>query len=163
MSHPPPGHSATVPTNGGVQGEPIDVLFVEDNPGDIRLTVEAFRQARVGNDFHVVGRVEEAMDYLHQRGEHAEADRPDLVLLDLNLPGTDGIGMLEEVKSHPDLKPIPVIVLTSSTAEEDIVDSYGNHANAYLTKPVDADEFVDLARSFSEFWVETVELPKPSE
>ena len=138
---------------------PIDILLIEDNPGDIRLTRIAFEEARVRNDLHVVQNGGDALDYLRQRGEYSEVPRPDIVLLDLNLPGMSGFDILETVKKDVDLKAIPVIVLTSSDAEEDIVKSYEEHANAFLKKPVDADEFIDLARSLGEFWIQMVELP----
>lgn len=138
---------------------PIDILLVEDNPGDIRLTRIAFEEARVRNDLHVVRYGGDALDYLHQRGEYSEVSRPDIVLLDLNLPGMTGFDILETVKNDVDLKAIPVVVLTTSDSAEDIVESYQEHANAYLRKPVDADEFIELARSLGEFWIRMVELP----
>lgn len=138
---------------------PIDILLVEDNPGDVRLTREAFDEARVRNDLHVVTRGRDALEYLHRTGEYEDASRPDVVLLDLNLPGINGLEILEEIKTTPELRTTPVIILTSSQAEEDVVRSYEKHANAYLTKPVDADEFVQLARSLGEFWIQMVELP----
>lgn len=153
------GATTLISMGEGPERRPVDVLFVEDNPGDVRLTEEAFEQARVDNEFHVVTDGDEALDYLYRRGEYSTADRPDIVLLDLNLPGTGGLEVLERIKADPDLKRIPVIVLTSSGAEEDIVESYDGHANAYLRKPVDADQFVDLARSIGEFWVQQVRLP----
>ena len=140
-------------------GEPVDILLVEDNPGDVRLTREAFAEARINNDLHDVNDGEAALDFLHQRGDHADAPRPDLMLLDLNLPKVDGLDVLEEVKSHDDLRTIPVVVLTSSEAEEDVVQSYEQHTNAYLTKPIDPNEFVDVIRSFERFWLTLVELP----
>ncbi|MCD2203515.1 response regulator [Halobacterium sp. KA-6] len=140
-------------------GEPVDILLVEDNPGDVRLTREAFAEARINNDLHDVNDGEAALDFLHQRGDHANAPRPDLMLLDLNLPKVDGLDVLEEVKSHDDLRTIPVVVLTSSEAEEDVVQSYEQHTNAYLTKPIDPNEFVDVIRSFERFWLTLVELP----
>lgn len=139
--------------------ETVDILLVEDNPGDIRLTEKAFKDAHVKNDIHTVRRGGEVLDFLHQRGDFKHAVRPDTVLLDLNLPGRNGKEVLEEIRATPKLKPIPVIVLTSSTADEDIIKSCAKHANAFLTKPVDADEFVDLVRSISEFWIQIVQLP----
>lgn len=138
---------------------PIDILLVEDNPGDVRLVREGFREARVTNDLHDIGRGEDALEYLHQRGAYADAPRPDVVLLDMSLPDMDGTEVLSQIKGTPELKTIPVIVLTSSRAEEDIVKSYELHANAYLLKPVDADEFIDLARTLGNFWVQMIELP----
>jgi len=140
-------------------GEPVDILLVEDNPGDVRLTREAFAEAQITNDLHAVNDGEDALDFLHQRGEHADAPRPNLVLLDLNLPKVDGHDVLEAVKSDDDLRTIPVVVLTSSEAEEDVVKSYEQHTNAYLTKPIDPSEFVDVIRSFERFWLTLVELP----
>lgn len=145
------------------RGRPADILLVEDNPGDVRLTREAFREAHINNDLHVVRDGEAALDFLHQRGDHADAPRPSLVLLDLNLPRVSGMDVLEEAKSDPVLRRIPVVVLTSSEAEEDIVESYENHSNAYLTKPIDPDEFVTLVRSFEDFWLTLVELPPDPE
>jgi len=147
-----------------VRGErPIDILLVEDNPGDVRLTEEAFEEARVSNEIHAVTRGKEALAYLRREGNYQNVDRPDIVLLDLNLPGLNGIDVLETIKDDPELRGIPVIILTSSTAEEDVVQGYEKHANAYLTKPVDADEFVDIARTIGEFWIQMVELPPRNE
>ncbi|WP_226481184.1 response regulator [Natrinema amylolyticum] len=141
------------------RAEPAQILLVEDNPGDVRLTKEAFKQGRIENDLHVVSDGTEALDFLSQRDPYADAPRPDLVLLDLNLPGKDGEEVLEELKDDPALRSIPVIVLTSSRAEEDIVKSYELHANAYLTKPVDPDEFIETVRAFEKFWFSVVRLP----
>ncbi|GAA0678621.1 response regulator [Natronoarchaeum mannanilyticum] len=143
--------------------EPIDVLLVEDNPGDVRLTEEAFAEAKISNDLHVVRDGESALDFVYRRGDYESAPTPDLVLLDLNLPKIDGTEVLEEIKTDDALKRIPVIVLTSSSAEEDIVESYELHSNAYLTKPVDPDEFVELVQSFEEFWFTLVKLPPEPE
>ncbi|MFC6716788.1 response regulator [Natrialbaceae archaeon GCM10025810] len=137
----------------------VDILLVEDNPGDVRLTEEAFKDGRLANNLHVVTDGIEALDFLYQRGEYEDAPRPDLVLLDLNLPRKNGDEVLEDLKDDTELASIPVIVLTSSKAEEDIVTSYQLHANAYLTKPVDPDEFVDVVQSFERFWLEIVCLP----
>lgn len=137
----------------------VDVLLVEDNPGDVRLTREAFEQARLRTELHVVRRGEEALDYLNQQGNYENATQPDIVLLDLNLPGLNGLEVLEEIRETPELKTIPVIILTSSKSEEDIVRSYERHANAYLTKPVNVDKFVNLARTVGDFWLQTVKLP----
>ena len=140
-------------------GVPIDVLLVEDNPGDVRLTEEAFNEGRINNTLHVATTGEEAMEFLHQRGEYADAPHPDIVLLDLNLPRKDGDEVLEEIRADPDLKQLPVIILTSSAAEEDVVRSYELNANAYLTKPVNPAEFMEVVRSFQEFWLSVVRLP----
>ncbi|WP_435101075.1 response regulator [Halarchaeum sp. P4] len=140
-------------------GEPVEILLVEDNPGDVRLTEEAFAEARINNDLHVTRDGQSALDYLHQRGEYADVDRPDLVLLDLNLPRVSGMDVLEEVKSDDALCRIPVVILTSSEAEEDIVESYENHSNAYLTKPIDPAAFIEMIQSFEDFWLTLVKLP----
>ena len=144
-------------------GEPVDILLVEDNPGDVRLTQEAFADAAINNDLDVVTDGQAALDYLYQDGEYGDAPRPDLILLDLNLPKVDGMTVLEDIKNNSDLCTIPVVVLTSSQAEEDVVESYENHSNAYLTKPIDPDEFVTLVRSFERFWLTLVELPPDPE
>ena len=140
-------------------GEPIDILLVEDNPGDVRLTREAFREAHIGNTLHVVTDGAAALDFLRREGEYESAPRPKLVLLDLNLPKVDGLEVLDEVKDDPDLVTVPIIILTSSEAEEDIVRSYELHTNAYLTKPISPDEFLELIRSFEKFWFSMVRLP----
>ena len=139
--------------------EDIQILLVEDNPGDVRLTVEALRGARVANELHVVGNGEEAIDYLRKRGAHVDAPRPDIVLLDLNLPRLDGRDVLADIKSDPELATIPIIVLTSSTAEADIQRSYELHANCYISKPVDFTEFFAAVRSLEGFWLKIVRLP----
>ena len=141
------------------RSEPAQILLVEDNPGDVRLTKEAFKQGRIENDLHVVSDGIEALAFLSQEVEYADAPRPDLILLDLNLPGKGGEEVLEELKEDPVLRSIPVIVLTSSRAEEDVVKSYELHANAYLTKPVDPDEFIQTVRAFEKFWFSVVRLP----
>ncbi|MFX1757139.1 two component system response regulator [Rhodococcus gordoniae] len=143
-----------------VSGRPIDVLLVEDDPGDELMTREAFEDNKIGNNLHVVRDGEEALDFLYRRGEHADAPRPDLILLDLNLPKYDGRQVLEHVKSDDDLTDIPVVVLTTSAAEEDILRSYKLHANAYVTKPVDLDQFIRAVRQIDEFFVQVVRLPR---
>lgn len=140
-------------------GESIDILLVEDNPGDVRLTREAFTEISLEEELHVVNDGEEALEFVHRRGDHEDAPRPDLVLLDLNLPKVDGMEVLEEIKGDPELRRIPVVVLTGSEAQEDIVESYDRHTNAYLTKPIDPEEFVDLVSSFENFWLSLVKLP----
>lgn len=140
-------------------GESVDILLVEDNPGDVRLTQEAFTEINLDEELYVVNDGEEALDFVHREGEYVDAPRPDLVLLDLNLPRVDGMEVLEEIKSDPDLRSIPVVVLTGSEAEEDILESYDRHTNAYLTKPIDPEEFVELVRSFETFWLSLVKLP----
>ena len=140
-------------------GDPVDILLVEDNPGDVRLTREAFKQGRISNTIHVVTDGVEALDFLYQRGEHANAPHPDVVLLDLNLPRKNGDEVLEEIRDEPNLSRIPVIILTSSGAEEDVAKSYNRYANAYLTKPVDPEEFVEIVQTFEAFWLSVVRLP----
>lgn len=137
----------------------IQILLVEDNPGDVRLTVEALRGAKVANELHVVGDGEQAIDFLRQRGRYENAPRPDIVLLDLNLPRLDGRDVLADIKSDADLATIPIIVLTSSAAEEDILRSYELHANCYISKPVDFTGFIDAVRSLEGFWLKIVRLP----
>lgn len=139
--------------------EPVDILLVEDNPGDVRLTKEAFTEAGLDNALYVTRDGEEALDFLYQRRDHEDASFPGLVLLDLNLPKVDGLEVLETLKSDERLARIPVIVLTSSEAKEDITESYERHSNAYLTKPVAPDEFVELVRSFETFWLSFARLP----
>ena len=139
--------------------EPADILLVEDNPGDVRLTQEAFKEGQIQNRLHVVTDGVEAMSFLNQSGDFADAPRPDIILLDLNLPRKNGDEVLEEIREDPILRPIPVIVLTSSQAEEDVVKSYNLCANAYLTKPVDPDRFTAVVRTFEEFWLSVVRLP----
>ncbi|CAM5603718.1 response regulator [Streptomyces griseorubiginosus] len=139
---------------------PIDVLLVEDDPGDELMTREAFEDNKIGNTLHVVRDGEEALDFLYRRGEHTEAPQPDLILLDLNLPKYDGRQVLEKIKSDPELSHIPVVVLTTSAAEEDILRSYRLHANAYVTKPVDLDQFIAAVRQIDDFFVQVVRLPR---
>jgi chemotaxis family two-component system response regulator Rcp1 len=138
---------------------PIEVLLVEDNPGDVRLTREAFNEAQVTNHLHVVMDGLEAMDFLQRRGRHAEAPRPDLILLDLNLPGKSGREVLEKIKSDPGLRRIPVMILTSSKADQDLQRAYELHANCYIAKPLDFYQFVDIVRSIKHFWLDIVTLP----
>ncbi|MEU3509422.1 response regulator [Streptomyces longwoodensis] len=139
---------------------PVDVLLVEDDPGDELMTREAFEDNKIGNTLHVVRDGEEALDFLYRRGQYTDAPRPDLILLDLNLPKYDGRQVLEKIKSDPDLSHIPVVVLTTSAAEEDILRSYKLHANAYVTKPVDLDQFIAAVRQIDDFFVQVVRLPK---
>jgi CheY-like chemotaxis protein len=141
------------------QGRAINILLVEDNPGDARLTIEAFRDAKVLNDLRVVADGVEAMAFLHREGKHADALRPDLILLDLNLPRKDGREVLEEIKRDADLRRIPVVILTTSQAEKDILTSYDLHANCYIRKPVDLDEFIAVVRGVESFWLSLVKLP----
>lgn len=137
----------------------VEILLAEDNPGDVKLTQKALERGQVLNNLHVVEDGVEAMDFLHQRDGYEDAPIPDLILLDLNMPRMDGQEVLEEVKSDDDLKRIPVVVLTSSAAEEDIVQSYDLHANAFLTKPVGFDGFLDVVGRIEEFWLTVVKRP----
>lgn len=139
---------------------PIQILLVEDSPGDVALTTEALRDARIANDLHVVTDGEAAMAFLRREGEYADVPRPDLVLLDLNLPRKDGREVLSEVKWDHELRRIPIVVLTTSTAEVDILESYDLHANCYISKPVDFGNFLDVVRSIEGFWLSIVRLPK---
>jgi len=140
-------------------GSPIEILLVEDNPGDQDLTRNALQRAKVRNTLHVVEDGEEAMAFLHQEGEYANAPRPDVILLDLNLPRMDGREVLAEIKKDPKLMDIPVVVLTTSSAEQDIIRSYRLHANCYITKPVDLEQFIEVVRSIQNFWLTVVKLP----
>lgn len=140
---------------------PIDVLLVEDDPGDELITREAFEHNKISNNLHVAHDGEEGLDFLYQRGPYKDAPRPDLILLDLNLPKYDGRQLLEKIKNDDSLCHIPVVVLTTSAAEEDILKSYKLHANAYVTKPVDLDQFMSAVRQIDEFFVQVVRLPKP--
>lgn len=140
-------------------GQPVEVLLAEDNHGDARLTEKAFEEGSIVNNLHIVEDGVETMKFLRQEAEYADKPRPDLVLLDLNMPRKDGWDVLEELKEDPELARIPVIVLTSSEAEADIVKSYQLHANAYLTKPVDFDGFLDIVHGFEEFWLSVVKMP----
>jgi len=141
----------------------IDVLLVEDDPGDVLMTQEAFEYHKIGNRLHVVEDGVEAIAFLRRTGEHAEAPRPGLILLDLNLPRKDGREVLAEIKSDPDLCDIPVVVLTTSSADEDILRSYKLHANAYVTKPVNFNRFIEVVRQIDQFFVTVVTLPRPAQ
>jgi CheY-like chemotaxis protein len=139
--------------------EPINILLVEDNPGDVRLTVEALREGKVHNHLSVARDGVEALAFLRREGEFADAPRPDVILLDLNLPKKDGREVLAEIKADERLRRIPVVVLTTSKAEEDILRSYALHANCYVTKPVDLEQFITVVRSIEDFWFSIVRLP----
>ena len=143
-------------------GEPriIDILLVEDNPGDIRLTRKAFEKAKLHNRLHVARTGQQALDFMFGSGDD-EAQVADLVLLDLKLPDYDGLDILREIKQDPKLRRIPVVVLTSSDAEEDIVESYDRYANAFLSKPVDFNDLVSMVREIDDFWVSLVKLAPP--
>lgn len=140
-------------------GRPIEVLLVEDNPGDVRLTVEMLKEGKLRNNMSVVADGVEALRFLRREGEYADAPRPDLILLDLNLPRKNGLEVLAEIKRDEDLKRIPVVVLTTSKAEQDIIKSYNCHANCFITKPVDLDQFVAVVKSIEDFWLTVVKLP----
>jgi chemotaxis family two-component system response regulator Rcp1 len=137
----------------------VDILLVEDNEGDARLAKEAMRDSKIRNTLHHVSDGEEAMAFLRKEGQYAKAPRPDLVLLDLNLPKKDGRQVLAEIKNDDELKRIPVVILTVSSAEEDILKSYNLHANCYITKPIDLSQFMKVVRSVEDFWLTIVKLP----
>lgn len=139
--------------------KPIDILLVEDNPADIRLTQEAFKETRIPNHLHIVRDGAEALAFLQQQNRYAGAPRPDLILLDLNLPKKDGREVLAIVKQMPELKRIPVVILTTSKTEEDINQTYEHHANCYITKPADLDEFLNVIKTIETFWLSVVQLP----
>lgn len=138
---------------------PLEILLVEDNPADVRLTQEALKEQKIMNHLHVVSDGVEAMAFLRREPPHEGAPRPDLILLDLNLPRMDGREVLKEIKGDPDLKIIPVVVLTISKSDEDIIRSYDLHANCYISKPVDLSQFLKVAQSIQEFWLTIVRLP----
>jgi two-component system, chemotaxis family, response regulator Rcp1 len=140
-------------------GHAIEILLVEDNPGDVRLTREALKEAKIRNNLSVASDGVEAMAFLRREGTHSTAPRPDIVLLDLNLPKKDGRQVLTEAKADPELRRIPVVILTTSKAEEDILKTYDLHANCFITKPVDFDQFVKVVHSIEHFWLSIVTLP----
>ena len=140
--------------------EPIEILLVEDNPGDARLAVEALRESKVRNNLHHVKNGVEATDFLYRREGYDGVPRPDLILLDLNLPKKDGREVLEEIKVDDQLRLIPVVILTTSAAERDLVKSYGLHANAYIVKPIDLDQFIEVVQAIENFWFTVVKLPQ---
>ena len=140
-------------------GEPTEILLAEDNPGDVKLTRKALQSGNIRSNLHVVKDGVEVMEFLRQEGEYADEPRPELILLDLNMPKKDGRQVMTEMEDEPELRRIPVVVLTSSDAEEDIVQSYELNANAYLTKPVDFDGFVDIVERLEHFWFEVVKMP----
>ncbi len=141
-------------------GNLVEILLVEDNPGDVRLTKEAMKEGKMRNNLSVATDGVEAMAFLRREGEYKDAPRPDVVLLDLNLPKKDGRTVLAEIKADPDLRRIPVVVLTSSKSDEDIAQSYDSHANCYVTKPGDLEQFMEVVMSIEGFWVQIVKLPK---
>ncbi len=139
-------------------GKLVDILLIEDNPGDVRMTQEVLKESNILNKMYAVGDGVEAMAFLRQEGKYADAPRPDIILLDLNLPRKDGHEVLAEVKSDDDLKRIPVVVLTISEAEDDILKSYDLHGNCYITKPIDFREFIKVVKSIEDFWLTIVKL-----
>jgi chemotaxis family two-component system response regulator Rcp1 len=140
-------------------GKPIEILLIEDNPGDIRLTQEALKEGKIRNDFFVVRDGVEALDFLFKRGQYKDAPRPDIILLDLNLPKKDGREVLEVIKADEKLRQIPVVILTTSKAEEDILRTYNLHANCFITKPVELEEFMHVVKTIEDFWLTVVRLP----
>jgi len=140
-------------------GKPIEILLVEDSPGDANLALEALKASKINNTVSVVTDGEEAIAFLRGTGKHVGAKRPDLILLDLNLPKKDGREVLAEIKADKDLKSIPVVILTTSQAEEDILRSYNLHANCYITKPIDLHQFIGVIRAIEDFWLTIVKLP----
>ncbi|TET85658.1 MAG: response regulator [Anaerolineales bacterium] len=140
-------------------GHPVEILIVEDNPGDVRLMQEAMRDSKVLNKIHVVEDGVAAMAYLHRDGEYADVPCPDLIMLDLNLPMKDGREVLVEIKEDTELRRIPVVILTTSGAEDDILRTYNHHANCYITKPIDLQQFINVVRAIENFWLTIVKLP----
>ena len=145
--------------NTEINAKPVEVLLVEDNPGDVRLTREALKDSKVLNKLHVVEDGEAALAFLRQEGAYANAPRPDLILLDLNMPRKDGREVLSIIKADENLKQIPVVILTTSDSEEDILKSYNLNANCYITKPVDFEKFIMVVKAIEEFWLTIVKLP----
>lgn len=140
-------------------GKPIDILLVEDNPGDARLAKEALKDSKLKNNLHIAEDGIEAMEFLNKKGQFANAPRPDLILLDLNLPRKDGREVLADIKSDENLKRIPVVILTTSQAEEDIIKTYNLHANCFISKPIDLNQFIKVVKSIEDFWLTIVKLP----
>ena len=138
----------------------IHILLVEDNEGDVVLTLEALKEAKLTNRISVVRDGEEALSFLYKQGKYEIAEAPQLILLDINLPKIDGKEVLAKVKNDPDLKKIPVVILTTSSSEKDILEAYNNHANCYITKPVDLEKFIDVIHTVEDFWISIVQLPK---
>ena len=143
----------------GHPGAPVEILLVEDNPADVRLTQEALKEGKVFNNLHWAKDGVDALEFLRRQGKHAGAPRPDIILLDLNLPKKDGREVLFEIKNDDQLKRIPVVILTTSKAEEDVLRSYNLHANCYVTKPVDLEQFIVVVKSIDMFWLTVVTLP----
>jgi chemotaxis family two-component system response regulator Rcp1 len=145
--------------NTATFGRPVEILLIEDNAGDVRLTREALRENKLHNNLSVVGDGVKAMAFLRRQGIYVQSPRPDLILLDLNLPKKDGRQVLSEIKTDDELKRVPVVILTTSKAEEDVVRAYDLHANCYITKPVDLEQFLTVVRAIEEFWLAIVKLP----
>lgn len=143
-------------------GKIMDILLVEDNPGDAGLTKKVFKNSRIPNSLHVVENGEEAMDFLRNQGRFKKAVRPDIILLDLNLPGMSGHEVLQELKADDELKQIPIVILTSSKADEDIIKAYSEYANCYVSKPIDISQFFEVAKTIEDFWLKVVKLPGAS-
>lgn len=141
--------------------KPVEILLVEDNPGDTRLAREALKESKLNNTMNSVVDGVEAMDYLHKRGKYTDVTRPDLIILDLNLPRKDGREVLGEIKTDVDLRTIPVVILTTSKSEEDILRAYELHANCFITKPMDMNQFIKVVQSITDFWFTIVKLPTP--
>ncbi len=146
--------------DSNVSTKAVEILLVEDNPGDARLAQEALKESKLLNNLHIVDDGVEAMDFLNREGKYADSIRPDLVILDLNLPRKDGREVLQEIKSDPKLKSIPVVILTISQAEEDIMKTYDLHANCFISKPIDLEQFIKVVRSIESFWLTIVKLPR---
>jgi len=149
--------------SNGANCAPIEILLVEDNPGDVRLTVEALKEGKVANRINIAADGIEAMEFLRREGRHTHAPLPDMILLDLNLPKKNGREVLAEIKQDPKLKHIPIVILTTSQAEKDIILTYNLHANCYITKPVDFGQFIDVVKSIENFWFTVVKLPPKEE
>jgi len=145
--------------NSNPNYRPIEILLIEDSPSDANLTIREFNRAKIANNLHWVENGEDAIDYLRCQGEFVDVPRPDLILLDLNLPGMDGREVLAEVKADADLKRIPIVILTTSTDEEDVLRSYNLNANCYVTKPIDIHQFINVIQLINEFWLAAVKLP----
>lgn len=142
-----------------INGKPVEILLVEDNPGDVRLMQEALKDSKLKNNLYVVNNGLEALAFLHREGKYAKKPRPDIIFLDLNLPKKNGRDVLVEIKEDPGLKRIPVVILTTSKAEEDIIRTYNSHANCYITKPVDFEQFITVVKKIEDFWFTIVKLP----
>ncbi len=139
---------------------PIEILLVEDNPADVRITQEALRESKLRNTLHVARDGVEALAYLRRQGDFQDSVRPDLILLDINMPRKSGLEVLADIKNDPDLRSIPVVILTTSEADQDIATAYDNHVNCYIAKPVDLDRFLEVVKEIEDFWVSVVKLPQ---